>query len=220
MNGLDLLGTVTTPALPVAWALPWSRAVGWALVLACVAVLLLRKQAWVVRAVAAAGLALWALLPGEASPTFWLGLAFQSPSWLGCALAVVGLLRGLSVATPAPWAKDGAPLLPHAARLGAWAAVLLGYVLLLDTLGYLPWQVYAWGFGPWALAAVLVASLLPFVLGARGVAAWIAPLSLLCFAATRLPTGNVWDAVLDPWTWLVLHALLLVRVRARPTTRA
>jgi hypothetical protein len=104
--------------------------------------------------------------------------------------------------------------------VGAWVGVLLGYVLLLDTLGYLPLQVYAWGFSPWALAAVMVVSLLPFVLGARGVAAWIAPSALLCFAATRLPTGNVWDAVLDPLTWLVLHVLLLLRVRARSATRA
>jgi hypothetical protein len=220
MNWLDLLGTAATPAFPLAWLVQWGRALGWALVLACVAVLFLRKHALAVRAAAATVLALWALLPGEASPSFWLGLAFQSPSWLGCGLAVLGLWRGLSVATPAPWTQGGARALTGAPRVGAWAGVWLGYVLLLDTLGFLPLQVYAWGFSPWALAAVLVVSLLPFVLGARGVAAWMAPLALLCFAATRLPTGNVWDAVLDPLTWLVLHALLLVRARARSATRA
>ena len=220
MSWVEVLGAASTPALPLGWAMQWGRSIAWALVLACIVVLLLRKQALVVRAAAATVLALWALLPGEASPTFWLGLAFQSPSWLGCGLAVLGLWRGLSVATPAPWTQGGARVLSGAARVGAWVGVWLGYVLLLDTLGYLPLQVYAWGFSPWALAAGMAVSVLPLVLGARGVAAWMAPLALLCFAATRLPTGNVWDAVLDPLTWLVLHALLLVRARARSATRA
>jgi hypothetical protein len=220
MSWVEVLGAASTPSLPLEWALQWGRSIAWALVLACIVVLLLRKQALVVRAAAATGLALWALLPGEASPTFWLGLAFQSPSWLGCGLAVLGLWRGLSVATPVPWTQGGARVLSGAARVGAWVGVWLGYVLLLDTLGYLPLQVYAWGFSPWALAAVMAVSVLPLVLGARGVVAWMAPLALLCFAATRLPTGNVWDAVLDPLTWLVLHALLLVRARARSATRA
>ena len=37
----------------------------------------------------------------------------------------------------------------------------------------------------------------------------VAPLALLMFAATRLPSGNLWDALLDPWLWSALHIALL-----------
>ena len=43
---------------------------------------------------------------------------------------------------------------------------------------WLAWREARWGTG----AAVLLA--------------------LLGFSATRLPTGNFWDAMLDPWLWL------------------
>jgi hypothetical protein len=36
----------------------------------------------------------------------------------------------------------------------------------------------------------------------------VAPAALLLFAATRLPTGNVWDALIDPWLWLFLNGAL------------
>jgi hypothetical protein len=42
--------------------------------------------------------------------------------------------------------------------------------------------------------------------------AWVAPMALLVFAAWRLPTGNVWDAVLDPWLWIALNVYLGRRV--------
>jgi hypothetical protein len=29
------------------------------------------------------------------------------------------------------------------------------------------------------------------------------------FGIWRLPTGNAWDAVLDPWLWLVLQGYLV-----------
>jgi hypothetical protein len=38
---------------------------------------------------------------------------------------------------------------------------------------------------------------------------WVAPTALLLFAATRLPTGNVWDALIDLWLWLFLNGVLL-----------
>jgi hypothetical protein len=98
-----------------------------------------------------------------------------------------------------------------------WAALVLGGVLLLDTFVVWPIAVYAWGFGPALLLGLLALSLLPWVLGctkagAAGPQAWIAPVALLLFAATRLPTGNVWDALLDPWLWLVLLLVLIRRL--------
>jgi hypothetical protein len=40
---------------------------------------------------------------------------------------------------------------------------------------------------------------------------------LTAYALLRLPTGNVWDAVLDPFVWLALHVQLW---RTWRTTRA
>jgi hypothetical protein len=34
---------------------------------------------------------------------------------------------------------------------------------------------------------------------------------LALFVLLRLPTGNVWDALLDPWLWLLLQADWLQR---------
>ncbi|NVO07899.1 MAG: hypothetical protein HXX19_19130, partial [Rhodoferax sp.] len=100
------------------------------------------------------------------------------------------------------------------ARGSLWwllGAVLLGYGLLLDAFAVLPLQLYAAGFGPLLLAGLLLASLLPWVVGrkARCPWAWVAPVALVLFALTRLPTGNVWDALLDPWLWVLLHIALL-----------
>jgi hypothetical protein len=97
--------------------------------------------------------------------------------------------------------------------------VLLGYALLLDTFAVLPISLplYVWGFSPALLIGLVVLALLPWVvrggLAAGGVAAnWIVPSALLLFAATRLPTGNLWDALMDPWLWLLLHGLLIRRL--------
>jgi hypothetical protein len=35
---------------------------------------------------------------------------------------------------------------------------------------------------------------------------------LAVFVLLRLPTGNLWDALLDPWLWVALHVLALRRV--------
>jgi hypothetical protein len=49
---------------------------------------------------------------------------------------------------------------------------------------------------------------------------------LILFVATRWPTGNVWDALLDPWLWVAFHLVLLIsglrawRHRASPAIRA
>jgi hypothetical protein len=99
------------------------------------------------------------------------------------------------------------------AGLGA----VLGWALLLDSIAMLPMQMYAWGFSPWALGLVVLAALLPWVAGRhtarpRGwMAVCVMPLAALVFVAVRLPTGNVWDAVLDPWVWLALQVWLARR---------
>jgi hypothetical protein len=222
MNWPDLFLTHNAAVLPSAWALQWGRAAAWALVLACAGVALVRRQALPVRVAVAVALVVWACLPGRVSPTFWLGLAFQSPSLLAVAVCMVWLVRNL-VGDAVRWYSRGLATGWHRSALPqrrvitgfVWAGVGLGYLLLLDTLGLLPVQMYAWGFGPLALGLVLAVSLVPWVAGVRGALAWAAPLVVVVFALTRLPSGNVWDAVLDPITWVGLHFVLLVRARAR-----
>jgi hypothetical protein len=36
--------------------------------------------------------------------------------------------------------------------------------------------------------------------------------ALLVFTLTRWPSGNVWDAVLDPWLWLLALGSVLRRL--------
>jgi hypothetical protein len=96
-----------------------------------------------------------------------------------------------------------------------WAiTALLGWVLLLDTLGWGGTFIYAWGFGPVVPVAVL--------LGGAAALAWVAwhpqPadqtrwLWLLAgamglFVLTHAPSGNAWDAISDPWLWLIASGL-------------
>lgn len=220
MSWVDLLLGSSAPVLPAAWALHWGRSVAWALVLACLGATVLRRQPRAARAAVAMALALWALVPGEVSPTFWLALALQSPSLVGCLLCVYWLWRHLSVDSHSALQNSVADRQVALIGACAWSGVVLGYLLLLDTLALLPFQIYAWGFGPLALVCALAVCLLPWVAGMRGPLSWTAPLALLLFAMTRLPSGNLWDALLDPITWAALHLVLLARVRARSATRA
>ena len=220
MGWLSALLASDAPALPAAWLMRLDLSLGWALVLALAGALAGARLTLAVRRWLALVLAFWTLLPGMLTPDYWLGLAFHAPS-LSASLVCAGLLQqqlfpgGLRQAWPqqpgrfARW--------PAGVQALVWLALLLGYALLLDTFAVLPAELYAWGFSPAALLVLLPLSLLPWVLtGARrksvqapGLVQWVVPLSLLLFAATRLPTGNVWDALLDPWLWLLLHGVLL-----------
>lgn len=160
--------------------------------------------------------AMW--LPGPASPAHWLGLAFQSPSCLLVALCVAALARRVRPgATRTP--RLMTPALAHALAGG-------GALLYADATGWLTIGLYASGFSP------VVAPVAGLALGLLGTA-WIVTgsnrgtgLPLLAagalFAFLRLPTGNVFDAVIDPflWGWALwsvfrLHA---IEWRAQPGT--
>jgi hypothetical protein len=89
--------------------------------------------------------------------------------------------------------------------------IATGWLLLLDTFAWLPgMQLYAWGFSSAAPAVLLLVALLPWlVLGTSGMAFMvsvaIASAVAALFIVLHLPSGNAWDAVLDPWLWLALH---------------
>jgi hypothetical protein len=218
---LGLLLATDAPALPAAWAMQAGLSFGWALVLGAAATTLTTRMALPVRRALALGLMLWSLLPGPLSPHYWLGLAFQLPSLSAMLLCAWYLQRTLWAAAQRPGTPLGADAGARAERrlpAGVWMvllpAVLLGYALLLDTFAVLPLQLYAWGFSPALLLVLLALALLPWGLcasaaGVSGRVHWIAPAALLLFALTRLPSGNVWDALLDPWLWLLLQGLLV-----------
>lgn len=213
-----LQATVSTSAalLPEPAAVRLYGGLAWGLVLAALLAWGLQRRAafagW--RRLLPALLLLWCLLPGPATPAFVLGLAFRLPSLLLAAWAAWVLWRAYRAADAV-----AAP----AVALRPWALPLsvLGWLLLLDTLALLPGvQLYAWGFAPLTLAVAALAAALPWVLGAGLAASALPAVALLLFMALRLPSGNFWDALLDPWLWLALQILagrqLLARWRAQP----
>lgn len=215
---LSLLLASDAPALPQTWAMRMALTLGWSLVLALLGAGLGWRLSLPRRRLLALCLAGWTLLPGTLTPDYWLGLAFHAPSLSAILLCVWMLWRtlfpsGMRLAWPhAGGTNRGYPSMGSIALL--LVAVLMGYALLLDTFAVLAVQLYSWGFSPLLLLGLLAGSLLPWILGGagpqqKGPALWVAPMALLLFAATRLPTGNVWDALLDPWLWLLLHGQLL-----------
>jgi hypothetical protein len=155
--------------------------------------------------VVAASLALMAL-PGSASPAYWLTLVFQYPS---------GLLLGCSlVSLCARWQGRPVRFTMHPGIALALAAA--GLVLYLDAFGVLALGLYYGGFGataPLLACAAAVVAAVAVMLG-RAVATATATLAgLLLFSLLRLPTGNLWDALLDPllWAWAVGSAFVAAR---------
>lgn len=192
---------------------------------------------------------LWTLLPVSASPAYWLGLAFQTPSLMS-ALVCLAWLAGAWPFDPSTSSAQTSLRVNRnegpgcvfentgtALKILACVGVVLGWVLLLDTLAWLPVSIYAWGFSAGVVAGVLVfAALLWVIFGAGGanrrgwgaVAAALPLVVLTLFVLTRLPTGNVWDALLDPWLWVALQVRWLTGLarrllgarRSPPATRA
>jgi len=210
----------SNPLLPGS-VLTWlSLHLGWAVVLGSGVWLicnwLLPRYRWVLALL----VLLWTLLPNAASPAFWLGLAFQSPSLMSMVLCVGWLLLR-------PASEPGAAADVQVQKSLLVLGTVLGWVLLLDTLAWFPVSIYAWGFGSSAVAlALVVAMLLWLLIGSRLSALLLVALAL--FVLTRVPTGNLWDALLDPFLWLALQLgwlFSLVRPywtsrRSSPATRA
>jgi hypothetical protein len=216
MNVLGLVQTLTAPhapLLPAASDLVWARHILWSLVLAALGLLwvsrlervpsLGRWLPWV--------LAAWAWLPGPWGVSYWLALSFQIPSLTSGFLAVAVFLHsGNQRARPS---ATGAKKLLNWGPLWTAAAAVLGLALLLDTFAVFAFPLHSWGFSPLALALVWAFALLPFVVsgkqGLRHASVWALCAALVVFTLTRWPTGNIWEAVLDPWLWLVASGSLV-----------
>lgn len=209
---LSALLSTQTPLLPAPLVFRFYLDLAWGLVLAAMALPALARWAprhehlkfWLPPV-----LLLWCLLPGALSPAYWLGLALRAPSGLLAGLCAWVLLRHYRPQTSGP-----APL--QVLRTWTWPLVALGWVLLLDTFALLPLSLYAWGFAPLTLGVLLALGLLPALLQGRYPMSGLWVAVLLFYVLLRLPTGNVWDAVLDPalWFWLQVNALRRLRRKA------
>jgi hypothetical protein len=205
MNLLTELLRTDAPMLPsLAMTQIWLH-LGWGVVLAWLGAGLAahRSSRKGVQLGVAAVLAVAAGLSGPWAPAYWLGLAFQAPSVLTVLLCVGGLIHRFLGRTHRvvpgirfPWMLAG-------------AGIALGWLLLFDTFALLPWQMYSSGFGALVPAVLVLPVLAPWVLRnrAKGLSwqAVCAVVAVLLFTALHLPSGNVWDAVLDPWLWLALQ---------------
>jgi len=210
----------STPLLPGSTVNWLSLHLGWAVMLGSGVWLicnwLLPRYRWVLALL----VLLWTLLPNAASPAFWLGLALQSPSLMSVVLCVGWLL-------PRSGREAGTVADSRAQKILLVLGAVLGWVLLLDTLAWFPVSVYAWGFASGAVAlALLAAALLWLFIGSRVSALLLAVMAL--FVLTRAPSGNVWDALIDPFLWLALQIGWFFSVvrrhwmsrRSSPATRA
>lgn len=227
--------SVDNPLLPSPPAMQLALYLVWAIVLGAGTLLLAGKLARPYRLGLPLAVMAWTLLPGPYSPAYWLGLAFQTPSLMSAVIVLAWFLgharqpQGAGAAVPRPQVQ--------ALKILLVAGVVLGWVLLLDTLAWLPVSVYVWGFSSAAVAAVAVGVTLLWVVrgaasaspAASGLPGFLLLLSVLTlFVLSRLPTGNLWDALLDPWLWVALQLGWLISVvrrllaarRSPPATRA
>lgn len=209
---LNVLLSMQIPILPQPFVARLYTALAWGLLLACVVSWLLRRRE-VRDQRLLQGLPLvfllWCLWPGEWSPTFWLRLAFRAPSLtvgLLCAWVLLSHYRPQSIRS-VPFDE---------LRAWALAPVLLGWLLLLDTFAFWPESLYSWGFAPLALGALLLLGLLPWLLWGAWALSGLVLSALLLYVLLRLPTGNVWDVLIDPWLWVALQLDWLRRKLHRP----
>lgn len=203
------------------WQWVYAR-VGWGVVLAA---LLLRF--WPRVGSPRTGLALVALafvamaLPHAASPAYWLGLMFQYPSpmllgWCGLVLAAAWPTLRLAASPRPRFAPVLAPLaLPLAAG---------GLLLYADSSGWLNLGLYGLGFDPlWGpLTALLAGAWAAWMLRRESLrsAALLVLWCVMVFCLTRLPSGNLFDAFLDPWVWAASVSITLGAVLRRSRAKA
>lgn len=203
-----------TPALSLAIA---DRHLGWALTLSALAFFAFRSAPQTLRF--SLGLAIFSIsiVPTTWSLAHWLGLAYQTPSLVTQGLSLLYLFhiwreRNAASLAPAPASTNW----PRAVLL---LALALGWALALDTFAILPVQLYALGYSSTgALFGLIVATsfwgLARYQASQQGkqqvsALAVILLIAVAIHALTRLPSGNVWDAMLDPWLWIAAHVILL-----------
>lgn len=207
-----------TPSLTV---LSIGMHVGWALVLGAVSAHLLRRRRFGLRVSITFLVMAFCMLPNQWSLSWWLGLAFQTPSLVLQALCGLYLYR--------QWRSHDDAVPSQLTETTAWPMSLLmiaigiGWLLALDTFALLTIQLYSIGFMPYAVLAALFFACLLQLISSRSdhspphqhyrMLAAIVLISILVHLFTRLPSGNVWDALIDPWLWILAHWFALSRLK-------
>ncbi len=216
MNWIDLFHSwieTTGPELPALIWRRWYLDLAWGLVMSAFILAAIPRRRSVLNKTLVAGLTLLSCqLPGIWAPSYWLGLAFQAPSISSALLAAWFVQRKLRAQDDEQWVK---PAVLWLAGLGA----ILGWLLLLDTLALLPWSLFTMGFSALTPGLLMLLALCPWMLS-RAMdrdLAWAAfLLAVMCiFIVLRLPNGNFWNALLDPWLWLGLNGIVLRHVVRR-----
>lgn len=218
-----------TPSLS---ALQIGMHIGWALTLGAGSVFLLRTASITTRRTIALFVALLCLLPNEWSPSWWLGLSFQTPSLTLQGLCGLYLYQHVRTqpGTTMPMTESTMPPTQMRWPLSLLlVAIVTGWVLALDTFALLDVALYAIGFTPYAvLAALFFACLLQLISARSGHAqntrhyrelAAIVLIATTVHTLVRLPTGNLWDALLDPWLWVMAHGLAIYGVLRKTQSR-
>jgi len=209
------------PLLPVSTSLFLALKIEWAIVMTGALIFILSSQSIKIKKYAALLVVIFSFLPNQFSFSYWLGLAFQMPSIASVLLSSIFLNR--IFATTIKTTSSEGRARKNWTNIQACAGVILGYLLLLDTFAKLPFHLYNFGFSPISLIIVAIFLLLPALLLSNSFLGFLKAnifiiSGILVFLFARLPTGNVWDAVLDPWLWLILHIYLL-RLCFKPSRR-
>lgn len=160
------------------------------------------------------GLSALIALPGEASVAYWLSLAFQWPSGTLVWLCLVKLYFAFQKETDKPVMTPG---------LAALIA-LTGAVLYIEVAGWISLGLYYEGFdrygAPVLALGLALACLLAVARGWNQAQAIALMFGIGVFVIMRLPTGNFWDALLDPLLWAWAVASLVAEFRRRSAHRS
>ena len=191
--------------LHIAYPLAWGIVAAWA-VAACAT-----KLSRPVRLVLVALALVAAWWPGSWNLPYGLGMAFQLPSWTALLLCLLSLYRGLWPTALPTAVAIGPDVAMQPKGSPDWFAVVglgLGVILLLDTFILLPFALYRWGFSLLALVSVLLLIVSVWATSNPGSMArsrsGLLLVVLALYVVTRLPNGNVFDALIDPWLWLLV----------------
>ena len=191
--------------LHIAYPLAWGIVAAWA-VAACAT-----KLSRPVRLVLVALALVAAWWPGSWNLPYGLGMAFQLPSWTALLLCLLSLYRGLWPTALPTAVAIGPDVAMQPKGSPDWFAVVglgLGVILLLDTFILLPFALYRWGFSLLALVSVLLLIVSVWATSNPGSMArsrsGLLLVVLALYVVTRLPNGNVFDALIDPWLWILV----------------
>lgn len=195
--------------------------IGWALVLGAVSARLLRQTQFSLRVGITLLVMAFCMLPSQWSPSWWLGLACQTPSLVLQSLCGIYLYQ--------QWCMRDRVVPSGVTETTSWPITLLligigiGWLLALDTFALLTVQLYPIGFTPYAVLGALFFACLLQLISARSdhalqrhhyrLLAVVVLISILVHLITRLPTGNLWDALIDPWLWVLAHWFALSRLK-------